>query len=77
MDKQEPRLEITDAAPQATEPCRRPYRKPELLEWGSIVDLTAGGLNAPGDFPFGGGSNPEFFGPTPGRPPRPPGPNRP
>ncbi len=73
MDKQTPRLETSDAAARAVETSKRPYRQPELLEWGSIVDLTAGGLNAPGDFPFGGGTRPEFFAPPgmPGGPPRP------
>ena len=37
---------------------RKPYGTPELTSWGSIVELTAGFLDPPADFPFTGGSAP-------------------
>lgn len=38
---------------------KRPYSSPELQEWGSIQDLTQGGVVfGKGDFPLKGGSRP-------------------
>jgi hypothetical protein len=40
---------------------RRPYQKPELVEWGSLIELTQGGFSGLQDLPAGGdgGSEPE------------------
>ncbi len=35
---------------------KKPYSAPELVEWGSIADLTQGPFNQPGDFPAKGGT---------------------
>jgi hypothetical protein len=35
---------------------RKPYESPRLVEWGSLIDLTRGGLLAPKDFPKPGGT---------------------
>lgn len=37
---------------------RRPYRSPELVEWGSLLDLTRGPLSGLEDLPFNGGTEP-------------------
>ncbi len=34
-----------DSKPDTERPEKKVYRKPEIVEWGSVVDLTAGGLN--------------------------------
>ncbi|HEX3557102.1 MAG TPA: lasso RiPP family leader peptide-containing protein [Thermoanaerobaculia bacterium] len=33
---------------------RRPYESPQLLDWGSIVELTGGDFQPPGDAEGGG-----------------------
>jgi len=38
---------------------RKPYQQPELVEWGSLADLTRGPLNGLQDLPFDGGSENE------------------
>ncbi len=49
----------TKNEPESEEaPRRRPYQRPEITEWGSIMDLTAGGLNGLDDLPAGGGTSP-------------------
>ena len=35
---------------------KRPYRSPQLTEWGSILDLTQGAGSGTEDFPFVGGT---------------------
>jgi hypothetical protein len=47
------------AGTQLPEPChsRKPYESPQLQEWGSIVELTGGETQPPGDAD-GGGSAP-------------------
>lgn len=39
---------------------KRPYCQPELMEWGSLVDLTRGPLMGPPDDVIDGTSNPEL-----------------
>ncbi len=48
---------------------KKPYRKPEIVEWGSIVDLTRGVQASYQDGT--GGSDPFFQGPDPRRRPLP------
>lgn len=38
---------------------RKPYQKPDLIEWGSLADLTRGPFAGLQDLPFDGGSEPE------------------
>lgn len=33
---------------------RKPYRSPDLMEWGSIVEITKGPISGTEDFPIGG-----------------------
>ncbi len=43
---------------------KKAYRGPELLEWGSVLDLTQGGMAGGEDGDFSG-TNPFFFAPPP------------
>jgi hypothetical protein len=46
--------QVIGSVPTASgEGAKKPYRAPELVEWGSIGDLTKGGE---GKFPDGGGA---------------------
>jgi hypothetical protein len=38
---------------------RKPYQKPDLIEWGSLADLTRGLASGFQDLPAGGGSEAE------------------
>jgi len=38
------------------EPAKKIYRTPELIEWGSLAELTRGDLSGFQDFPLDGGS---------------------
>ena len=38
---------------------RKPYQKPDLIEWGSLADLTRGPDSGLHDLPMDGGSTPE------------------
>jgi len=38
---------------------RKPYQRPELIEWGSLTDLTRGPASGLQDLPFDGGSENE------------------
>lgn len=43
---------------QAPEPSgdRKPYQEPELKRWGTVSDITKGGLNGTEDLPGEGGT---------------------
>jgi hypothetical protein len=57
MDAQNDSLDELQEPKRSTEGAgKKPYRSPQLVEWGSLTDLTKGGLNPPGDFPFKGGT---------------------
>jgi hypothetical protein len=48
--RQEPRAApSSDPGPRLP---RRAYSSPQLIEWGSLVDLTRGGSGAAGDYDF-------------------------
>ena len=44
---------------------KKAYRRPELLEWGSILDLTQGGKGGLDDFPPSATGTQPFFAPPP------------
>ena len=38
-----------DSRKAASDPSRKPYRRPEIIEWGSVVDLTRSFTSGTGD----------------------------
>ncbi len=47
------------AAQQSEDSGRKPYRKPQVVEWGSVLDLTRGSFGGYTDS-LGGASSPFF-----------------
>ncbi len=53
---EETQMPVSLPSPSEQDMSRKPYESPQLRDWGSLLELTAGGLSDITDADFNGGS---------------------